>query len=107
MPGSNSETSGRFSHGLSSDIVVEYTRTLCPNITLHGRITTREYVGKFGNQVHPMIQTLFPNKDAVFQDDSASFTQSCFEGHEVEHHLPWPTQSPDLSINKALVSFGD
>jgi hypothetical protein len=28
-----------------------------------------------GNQVHPMIQTLFPNTDAVFQDDSAPFTQ--------------------------------
>jgi hypothetical protein len=31
----------------------------------------REYVERLGNQMHPMIQTLFPNNDAVFQDDSA------------------------------------
>jgi hypothetical protein len=42
-----------------------------PIITLHGRITAREYVDRFGNRVHPMIQGLFPNNDAVFQDDSA------------------------------------
>jgi hypothetical protein len=40
-------------------------------ITPYGRITAREYVERLGNQVHPMIQTLFPNNDAVFQDDSA------------------------------------
>jgi hypothetical protein len=28
-------------------------------------------VDRLGNQVHPMIQTLFPNNDALFQDDSA------------------------------------
>jgi hypothetical protein len=32
-------------------------------------------VGRLGNQVHPMIQTLFPNNDAVFQDDNAPLTQ--------------------------------
>jgi hypothetical protein len=37
-----------------------------PIITLHGRITAREYVDRLGNQVHPTIQTLFPNNDAVF-----------------------------------------
>jgi hypothetical protein len=30
---------------------------------------------RLGNQVHPMIQTLFPNNNAVFQDDNDSFTQ--------------------------------
>jgi hypothetical protein len=39
-------------------------------ITLHGRITARKYVDRLGNQVHPMIQMLFPNNDAVFQDDN-------------------------------------
>jgi hypothetical protein len=29
-------------------------------ITIHVRITAREYVDRLGNQVHPMIQTLFP-----------------------------------------------
>jgi hypothetical protein len=52
-----------------------------PIITLHGRITAREYVDRLGNQVHPMIQTLFPNNEAVFQDDSAPFTQLELFGH--------------------------
>jgi hypothetical protein len=35
-----------------------------PIITLHDQITAREYVGidRLGNQVHPMIQTLFPSE---------------------------------------------
>jgi hypothetical protein len=39
-------------------------------ITLLVLVTAREYVDRLGNQVHRVIQTLFPN-DAVFQDDSA------------------------------------
>jgi hypothetical protein len=46
-----------------------------PIIILHGRITARKYVDGLDNQVHPMIQTLFPNNDAVFQDDRAPITQ--------------------------------
>jgi hypothetical protein len=46
-----------------------------PIITLHGRITSREYVDSLGSQVHPMIRTLFPSNDAVFQEDSAPLTQ--------------------------------
>jgi hypothetical protein len=42
-----------------------------PIITLSGRITLRKYVDRLDNQVHPMIQTLFSNNDAVFQDESA------------------------------------
>jgi hypothetical protein len=45
MPGSSSETRERFCGGLDRNIVVEYS-------------------------VGPMIQTLFPNSDAVFQDDN-------------------------------------
>jgi hypothetical protein len=65
-------------------------------ITLHGQITAREYAERLGNQVHPMIQTLFPNNNAVFQDDNPSIhttgtVQSWFEEHEGElQHLPWP-----------------
>jgi hypothetical protein len=88
MPGSNSETRGRFCDGLGSRIVVQY----CVGhiITLHGRITAREYVDRLGNQVHPMI-----NNDAVLQDDSAHIhaagtIQSWFEEHEGElQHRPW------------------
>jgi hypothetical protein len=67
-----------------------------PIIILHGQITAREYMGRIGNQVHPMIQTLFLKNDAVFQDDNAPIhtaetVQSWFEEYEGElHHLPWP-----------------
>jgi hypothetical protein len=63
--------------------------SISPIITLHGRITAGKYMDRFSNQVHPMIQTLFPNNDAVFQDDSAPFhtvgtVQSWFEQYEGE-----------------------
>jgi hypothetical protein len=51
-----------------------------------------------------MIQTLFSNKDTVFQDDNAPIhtagtVQSWFEEHEGElQQLPWQAQSPDLNI---------
>jgi hypothetical protein len=85
MPGSNSETRGRFCDGWGSNIVVQYS--LGPIITLHSQITAREYVDRLGCQVHPMIQTLFPNNGAVFQDDNAPLhtaetVQSWFEKHE-------------------------
>jgi hypothetical protein len=53
--------------GLGSSIVVQYS--VGPTITLHGRITAREYVGRLSNQEHPMTQTSFTNIDSVFQDD--------------------------------------
>jgi hypothetical protein len=43
-----------------------------------------------------MIQMLFPNNDAIFQDDNAPIhtagnVQSWSEEHEGEHqYLPWP-----------------
>jgi hypothetical protein len=55
-----------------------------------------------------MIQTLFANNNAAFQDDNAPIhtagtVQSCFEEHEGElQHLPWPAQSPDLNITEPL-----
>jgi hypothetical protein len=91
MPGSNSETRGRFCDGLGNSIVVQHS--VGPIITLDGRITAREYVDRMGDQGHPIIQTLLLNKDAVFQDDnSPSHTsgtvQSCCEEHEGElQHL--------------------
>jgi hypothetical protein len=58
-----------FCDGLGSNIVVQYS--VGPIITLDDRIIAREYVGRLSSKVHPMIQTLFPNNDEVFQDDSA------------------------------------
>jgi hypothetical protein len=40
-------------------------------ITLHDRMTAREYVDRLGNQVHPIIQTLFLNYYAVSPDANA------------------------------------
>jgi hypothetical protein len=46
-----------------------------PIVTLLGRITARECVDRLHNQVYPMIQTLFPNNDAVFQEDNEFLTR--------------------------------
>jgi hypothetical protein len=68
VPGSKSETRGRwrFFDGLGSNIVVQYS--VGPIIVLVDRIIAREYVDRLSNQVHPMIQTLFPNNVVVFQE---------------------------------------
>jgi hypothetical protein len=57
-----------------------------------------------------MIQTLFPNNDAVFKDDNAPIhtagsVQSWFEEYEGElQHPPWVAQSQDLNITEPLWS---
>jgi hypothetical protein len=108
MPGSNSKIQGRFCDGLGRHIMVQYS--VCPIITLHDRITTMEYMNRLGNQVHPMIQTLFPNNVGVFQDNkppihTAATVQSWSEEHEGEiQHFPRPAQSPDLNITEPLWS---
>jgi hypothetical protein len=64
--------------------------------TLHDKITAREYVDRLGNQVHPNIQMLFPNNDAISKNTMPPFTQtklvqSWFEEDEGElQHLPRP-----------------
>jgi hypothetical protein len=62
---------------------------------------------RLDNQVHPMIQMLFPN-NAVFQDSSALIhiartVQLWFKERKSElQHLQWPAQSPDLNITEPL-----
>jgi hypothetical protein len=105
---SNSEKRGRFCDGLGSNIIAQYS--VGPIITLHGRISAWDYVDRLGNQVHPIIQTLFPNNDAVLQHDSTpshttGTVQSWFEENEGElQHLPRPAQPPDLNITEPLRS---
>jgi hypothetical protein len=65
MSGSNNEIWGR---DLGSNIVIQYS--IGPIIALHDRITAGEYVDSLCNQVKTMLQKLFPNNDALFQDDS-------------------------------------
>jgi hypothetical protein len=98
------------SDGLGRNIMVQYP--VGPIITLHGRITAREYVDRLGNQKHPMIQTLFPNKDAVFQDDSApthtaGTVQSWFEERRRISASSLPVRSPDLNIIEPLWSVSE
>jgi hypothetical protein len=61
------------SDGLGSSIMVQYS--VGPIIILHGRITVREYVDRLDNQVHLMIQTLFPNNVAFSKVIATPFTQ--------------------------------
>jgi hypothetical protein len=55
-----------------------------------------------------MIQMLFPNNDAVIQDENVPIhkdgtVQSWFEEHEGElQHLPCPAQSSNLNITEPL-----
>jgi hypothetical protein len=70
---------------LGSNVVVQYSAR--PIITLHGR--AREYGDRLGNKVPPVIQTLFPNNEAVFRDDNvpihaAGTVHPWFEEHESE-----------------------
>jgi hypothetical protein len=67
--------------------------------------TARQYVATLGKQVHPLIQALFLNSDAVFPDDNTPTTAGSvlawFEEHEAKlQHLPWPVQSPHLNITE-------
>jgi transposase len=70
----------------------------------------REYVDRLGNQVHIIIQKVFPKNDDVLKDDNAPIhtngsVQSWFEEHEDElQRLPWPPQSTDLNITETLWS---
>jgi len=84
-----------------------------PIINLNGRITAIDYVDILGHQVHPMVQMLFPNNEAIFKDDNSSIhtvksVPSWFDEHEgALQQLPWPVQWPDLNIVETLWSLCD
>jgi hypothetical protein len=65
MPGSNSGTREGGGSVMVWATMSWYSTPSVPLLPFHGRITEREYVGRLGNQMYSMIQTLFPNS-AVF-----------------------------------------
>jgi hypothetical protein len=94
----------RFSDGFGSNVVLRPPAG--PIITLHGLIAARDYVERLGKHVHPMIQTVFPNSDEVFQEKNAPIhaagtVQSWFEKRDgARQYLPWSAQSPNLNITE-------
>jgi hypothetical protein len=81
MPGSNSETRGRFYSYDGSGSNIEARYPIGSIITIHDRITAMEYVERLGNQVHPMIQTLFPKTTMTMPP----FTQLELFSHGLEN----------------------
>jgi hypothetical protein len=76
-------------------------------IYVNGRNTASDYVDSLGSQVHPVVQMLYPNNEAAFQDDSspmhtARSVQSWFGQYEDALQHLWPAQSPHLNIIEPL-----
>jgi hypothetical protein len=80
----------------------------CPITTLNGRITASDYEDILVNHVHPTFRMLFPNNDAIFQDDASPIhtarriESSSGEREDSLRQLPWPAQSPALNITEPL-----
>ena len=53
-------------------------------ITMNGRITASDYVDILGN--HPMVQTLFPNNEAIFQYDNLPIHTARSVRSQLEEH---------------------
>jgi hypothetical protein len=80
--------------------------SVVPIIIFQGRIIAKKYVYKLDNQVHPVIQTLFPNNNAVFEGNNTPIRTAGTVKHDGElQHLPWPAKSPDLNIIEPLWSI--
>jgi hypothetical protein len=104
MSGSNCETWRQ----ICDDWIAISWYSAGPVIITNGRITASDYMGIVGNQVHPVVQMLFPYIDAVFQDDNwhihtARSVESWLEQHEdTLQHLPWPPKSSNLNTIEPL-----
>jgi len=104
MPCSNCETWSQICDDFGSNIWY----SAAPVLTLNCRITANDFMDILVIQMHPTVQ-LFPNSDAIFQDDdspihTARSVQSWFEERKDALHLLWLAQSPDLNIIEPLWS---
>jgi transposase len=69
---------------------------------------TLDYLGILEDQVYPMVQALFPEENAIFQDGNtpihtAGIVNEWHEKHSIEvEHLILPPQSPDQNIIEHL-----
>jgi hypothetical protein len=65
-----------------------------PLIALNGRITANDYMHSVGGQLQYLTVQMFPNNDAIFQDDGSPihtarrFHSKLAEHEEVFPHLP-------------------
>ncbi|GFW05880.1 DDE_3 domain-containing protein [Trichonephila clavipes] len=79
-----------------------------PIVNLKGRIPGEKYREISADQIHPMIQTLFPAKGGIFQDEiapvhAAGLVQLWFDEHQNEvKHQPRTSQSTESKIIKPL-----
>ncbi|GFV03026.1 retrovirus-related Pol polyprotein from transposon 412 [Trichonephila clavipes] len=90
---------------------VIYSLGLGTFIVLRGIITGDHYRSILPDNLHPMLQTLFPGERPVIQDDNAPvLTSRCVETWLHEHdneveHLTWCPKSPDLNIIEPLWGY--
>jgi hypothetical protein len=85
IPGSGSETGGEVLEGLGSNILVFYS--VGPIITIHGRITAKDYVDRLGNQVHPMIQTMQFSKTRMPPFTQLELISHCWNSMKVNFKI--------------------
>ena len=46
-------------------------------VAMHGSINSKDYPNILGDQVHPIVQALFPDGDGIFQDDITGTYRLC------------------------------
>ena len=72
-------------------------------IPLEGKVNVNHDFMVPSDHLHPMLQHFFPARRGVFQDDNAPIHRAWlvvqwFDEHDTGVvHMPWPTQSPDIS----------
>ena len=70
-------------------------------------VNSQDYLDVLSNQFHPMVQAMFPERNAIFQNDNAPIhmartVKEWQEEHSDFENLVWLPQSPNLSVIKQL-----